>query len=101
MAYEEHQQSARNISAGCAVITLSDTRNESTDTSGAMIKDLLIKDGHSIVLYACMPDDPNKLKGLVEGLLNLPEIDAILANGGTGISRRDQTIGVIERSFEQ
>jgi molybdenum cofactor biosynthesis protein B len=52
-------------------------------------------------MYACMPDDPDKLHGLLQGLMNLPEIDAILTNGGTGISRRDQTIAVIERMLEQ
>jgi molybdenum cofactor biosynthesis protein B len=34
-------------------------------------------------------------------LLDDPSVDAILTNGGTGISRRDQTIGVIERAIEQ
>ena len=34
-------------------------------------------------------------------LLAHPDVDAVLTNGGTGISRRDQTIDVIERLIEQ
>jgi molybdenum cofactor biosynthesis protein B len=34
-------------------------------------------------------------------MLGREEIDVILTTGGTGISRRDQTIGVIEKLIEQ
>src|SRR5581483_10653669 len=33
-------------------------------------------------------------------LLSRPDVDAILTNGGTGISRRDQTIDVVERLLD-
>ena len=100
MSYQEHQQSAQDIVARCAVITLSDTRDESSDKSGARIKELLIEHGHSISHYAVIPDGPDRLGRLLQDLLNRPEIDAIFTNGGTGISRRDQTIAVIERNLD-
>src|SRR5262245_51253726 len=101
MAYEEHIRSARDLSARCAVITLSDTRHESNDKSGARIKELLAGDGHAVADYRVIPDDPQRLDESLTSLFGNPEIDAILTNGGTGMSRRDQTIGVIERRLEQ
>ncbi|MEO6436570.1 MAG: MogA/MoaB family molybdenum cofactor biosynthesis protein [Tepidisphaeraceae bacterium] len=100
MAYDQHTQSAKSIVARCAVITLSDTRTEQTDTSGQRIRELLEAEHHSIARYAVIPDDPTRLTSLLDELLGAVEagaaIDAIITNGGTGISRRDDTISVVE-----
>jgi molybdenum cofactor biosynthesis protein B len=101
MAYQEHLQSAKDISARCAVITLSDTRDETTDKSGARIKELLTDAGHVIEMYRVIPDDVAKLESLLQEILAGSQVDAILTNGGTGISRRDQTIAVIERNIDR
>ena len=101
MAYEQHIHTSETFVARCAVVTLSDTRNELTDKSGARIKELLIDQKHVVAGYAIIPDDPAKLEELLKGLLGRPDLDVILTNGGTGISQRDQTIGVIEKLITQ
>ena len=55
MAYEDHLQDAPE-QIGCAVITVSDTRDENTDKSGQLIKELLAGKGHKIVRYAIVKD---------------------------------------------
>src|SRR5436309_3206669 len=101
MAYEQHIHSSENLVARCAIVTLSDTRTESTDKSGTRIKELLTEQKHVIAAYSVIPDDPAKLEQLLKGVLARPDIDVILTNGGTGISKRDQTIGVIEKLIAQ
>jgi len=101
MAYQEHLQSAKEIRADCAVITLSDTRDESTDKSGARIKELLTEAGHSIALYRVIRDEPRMFGDLLRELLADPKINAILTNGGTGISKRDATVAVVESHLDQ
>jgi molybdenum cofactor biosynthesis protein B len=96
VAYQEHIRDAKSISARCAIITLSDTRTQDTDRSGQSIRALLEGDGHVVATYALIPDDPVRLTELLERLLSAAAIDVILTNGGTGISRRDNTIAVIE-----
>src|SRR5206468_10121847 len=96
----EHQRSSDEIVARCAVVTLSDTRTESTDRSGARIKELLSADGHQLVVYTILKDEPTELDKLLTQLLGRDDVDVILTNGGTGISRRDQTIGVIDRRLD-
>jgi len=101
MAYDEHQRASQSDVARCAVITLSDTRTEATDKSGARIKDLLTPAGHTIAHYQIVRDEPSQLEPLLVQLLGRTDVDVILTNGGTGISRRDQTIAVIEQHLEQ
>jgi len=97
MSHTEHKDSSAAISARCAVITLSDTRNEASDTSGAKIKTLLGSEHHLVNYYSIIRDEPRELTMLLEELLSSSDIDVILTNGGTGISRRDQTVAVIEK----
>ncbi len=101
MAYQQHQQAAKTESARCAILTLSDTRTEATDTSGARIRELLSESQHVIVDYQIIQDDPAQLDPVLASLIQRGDVDVILTNGGTGISRRDQTISVVERRLDQ
>jgi molybdenum cofactor biosynthesis protein B len=102
MAYDQHKSSAQSITARCAVITLSDTRTEQTDTSGQLIRRLLTESAppHEVRVYQIIKDDPATLSMLLEELLQSDGIDAVVTNGGTGIARRDQTIDVVQRTIE-
>ena len=101
MSYASHQKAGQVISARCAVITLSDTRTEATDKSGRSIQDLLIAAGHAVSIYKIVHDDPAVLKPLLLSCLANGALDCVLTNGGTGISRRDQTIDTIETYLDQ
>lgn len=100
MAYNQHIREAAGDVARCAVITLSDTRTEASDRSGQRIRALLEAQSHSVAHYQIIRDEPAVLDELLATLLGRDDIDVILTNGGTGISRRDQTIGVIERRLD-
>ena len=100
MAYEQHTDSAKNIRARCAVITLSDTRSTETDKSGQLVMRLLTEAGHATARYEIIKDDPDVLKSLLGQVLSSDAVDVVLTNGGTGVARRDQTIGVIEDALD-
>jgi molybdopterin adenylyltransferase len=101
MAYEQHLKDAATVIARCAVVTLSDTRTATTDKSGRRLRELLEGDGHRLVHYQIIPDDPAPLDELLGVLLGRHDVDVLLTNGGTGISRRDRTIEVVQRRVEQ
>jgi molybdenum cofactor biosynthesis protein B len=100
VSYAGHQHAAEGESPRCAIVTLSDTRTPETDTSGKMIADLLNSAGFSTAVQVLIPDEPTTLQKRMADLLAREDIDVVLTNGGTGISRRDQTIGVIEKLIE-
>lgn len=77
--------------ARVAIVTVSDTRTEADDTSGATIADLLRQGGHEVVARRILPDDPDRVRDALIELLHDPHCDGVLVNGGTGIARRDAT----------
>ena len=98
-AYDQHRHAAEPLLARCAVITLSDTRSASEDAGGDFIEQSLTAAGHSVLVRQLIPDDPARLQQLLNDLLSRPDLDAILTTGGTGISRRDQTIPVVQAAL--
>jgi molybdenum cofactor biosynthesis protein B len=86
---------------GCAVLTVSDTRTPATDTSGALIRELLTDAGHAVVDDRIVPDEPRLIREALAAWTARPEIRAILANGGTGIAARDTTYDVVAALLEK
>jgi molybdenum cofactor biosynthesis protein B len=78
-----------------AVLTVSDTRDWATDSSGQLIMTHLVRSGHQVVDRALVPDEPKWITEQVETWRGRGDVDAILITGGTGISRRDQTAETI------
>lgn len=87
---------ARSIAIDCAVVTISDTRTLDNDLSGRLICQLLQAAGHHIGRYQIIPDEPTQiLAELAAAIETVPPIQAIVFNGGTGISARDNTYAAI------
>src|SRR5262245_23987294 len=76
---------------GCFILTVSDTRTETTDTGGRAIADLLSAAGHTIAGRAIVKDDPDQVRATIERQFANPEVQAIITTGGTGITSRDST----------
>jgi molybdenum cofactor biosynthesis protein B len=74
-----------------AVLTVSDTRTRETDTSGDLIAERLLGAGHRVVGREIRPDDLQSLRALFRQWTEDPEVDVIIATGGTGLTRRDIT----------
>jgi molybdenum cofactor biosynthesis protein B len=96
-AAEHKAQAPRSVR--CAIVTVSDTRTEATDTSGAAIAMLLTAAGHVVVSRALVKDEPAIVRGLIERqLADDPSTGAqvIITTGGTGISSRDSTFEAVD-----
>jgi molybdopterin adenylyltransferase len=87
----EQHRSAAPTAVRCVVITVSDTRTLTTDTSGQLVVDRLTVAGHPVLERQIVPDEPDRLRPLLTALRDRPEVDAVLLTGGTGITSRDQT----------
>ncbi len=89
------------VSVNCAVITVSDTRTPETDKSGQLIQALLQNAGYLVREYTILKDQPSAIHLEVLGLCQLPGVDAVILNGGTGIAPRDTTYDAIETLLEK
>jgi molybdopterin adenylyltransferase len=85
----------------CAVITVSDTRTNETDKSGKLMIDLLMDANHQVNHYEIISDDKVGIEGTIKQVMYREDIEAILINGGTGISQRDVTMETIEPLLEK
>lgn len=99
-AHQEHKAQAP-MHIGCMVITCSDTRTSDTDTSGKLIMHLLKEQGHEVAAYHLVKDEPAQIKALIEEAAGNPSVQAVLINGGTGISRRDSTFEAVDAMLEK
>lgn len=98
--HHEHKSHAPK-SIGCMVITCSDTRTPHTDSSGQLIQRLLKEQGHTITAYHLVKDEPSEIKAqITQGTANA-QVQAIIINGGTGISRRDSTFEAVDAMLEK
>lgn len=88
-------------SVACAVLTASDTRTADDDTSGQRIHTLLHEAGHSVTAYVILPDDPDRIGAQLDAWLADATVQAVLVNGGTGLSPRDSTYEAVTGRLEK
>ena len=74
-----------------AVLTISDTRDEGSDRSGALLVERLTSAGHHLTGKAIVPDNVDAIRAQVRDWANDPKVDVIVSTGGTGFAPRDVT----------
>jgi molybdopterin adenylyltransferase len=79
-----------------AVVTISDTRDLDTDSSGALIVELLTAAGHQIVERQLVRDDLLVIRERFAKLRDAAAVQVVIATGGTGITARDVTPEALE-----
>lgn len=99
-SHKAHKEAAPR-SVPCMVITCSDTRTPENDTSGALIMSSLKGRGHAVVSYHLVKDDPSVIRKLIKQGAKDRHVQAIIVNGGTGISRRDSTFEAVDGLLEK
>ncbi|NVZ08510.1 molybdenum cofactor biosynthesis protein B [Allochromatium humboldtianum] len=74
-----------------AILTVSDSRDESRDTSGQLLRERAEAAGHAVVAREIVRDDVYLLRAVFSRWIADPEIEVILSTGGTGVTGRDST----------
>ena len=79
-----------------AVLTVSDTRDETNDTSGRLLADRVAAAGHVVADKAIVRDDVDAIRARIRAWATSGDVDAIVTTGGTGITGRDVTPEAVE-----
>jgi len=74
-----------------AILTVSDTRTASDDRSGAILVDRVTEGGHRVAAKAIVRDDKAAIVAQLKTWIADPQIDVVIATGGTGVTGRDVT----------
>lgn len=84
-----------------ALLTVSDTRTPSDDTSGDILAERIKAAGHRLVARAIERDDAGVLANRLNTWIDDPQIDAVITTGGTGLTGRDVTPEALDRVKEK
>ncbi len=96
-----HANKSEFLPVNIAVLTVSDTRTPEDDRSGDILVERLEGAGHKLAARAIVKDETDLIAGQLQQWIDDPEIDAVLATGGTGVTGRDVTPEALAQVVEK
>jgi molybdenum cofactor biosynthesis protein B len=84
-----------------AVLTVSDTRDEESDTSGHLLAGRVTSAGHELADKQLVPDDVDAIRARINAWVASGTVDAIVTTGGTGLTGRDVTPEAVRPMFDK
>jgi molybdopterin adenylyltransferase len=84
-----------------AVLTISDSRDASNDTSGDLLAQRILAAGHELKARALVRDDKARIQQQAKQWIEDPGIDVIISTGGTGLTGRDVTPEALRELFDK
>jgi molybdenum cofactor biosynthesis protein B len=84
-----------------AILTVSDTRDRSNDTSGDTLAARIAESGHTLAVRTIVTDDLARIAAQLKAWIDDPQIDAVISTGGTGLTGRDVTVEAFKSVFEK
>ncbi|MBR0674267.1 molybdenum cofactor biosynthesis protein B [Neoroseomonas soli] len=84
-----------------AVLTVSDTRDMTTDTSGRALQERIEAGGHHCVAREIAKDDAGLIEAVLRRWIADANVDCVITTGGTGITGRDVTPEAFKRVLEK
>ncbi len=79
------------VPLGGAILTVSDTRTASNDTSGDLLADRVTSAGHMLEARERVRDDVAAIRSVVSGWIAARDVEFVITTGGTGVTGRDGT----------
>ena len=89
------------MAVSIAVLTVSDTRTKADDRSGDTLVERLTAAGHTLADRAIVKDDVDEIEAQLRTWIGHPEVDCVIATGGTGVTGRDVTPEALDRVCEK
>lgn len=89
------------ISLNVAVLTVSDTRDEESDTSGRYLTNAATEAGHTVLQKQIVKDDKYQLRKTVSNWIASDKVQVVLCTGGTGFTERDTTPEALSVLFDK
>lgn len=84
-----------------AILTVSDTRDRKSDTSGDILQERIESAGHTLAARTLVRDDVQTIRNIISTWTIDPDIDVIISTGGTGLTGRDVTVEAVTPLFDK
>lgn len=89
------------IPLGIALLTVSDSRSQEDDRSGQLLAERIQQAGHLLRGRKLVPDDNLAIVSQLRAWIAQPDIEVIIATGGTGVTGRDVTPEAFHSVYEK
>ena len=89
------------IPINIAVLTVSDSRTEADDRSGATLVARIKGAGHTVAEKAIVRDDVDAIAAKLRDWIADDGVDAVISTGGTGVTGRDVTPEAFHSVYEK
>ena len=89
------------LAVNIALLTVSDTRTEADDRSGGTLAELVATAGHRVAARRIVRDEFAAITQQLRAWIADPEIDVVIATGGTGVTGRDVTPEAFHSLYEK
>jgi molybdenum cofactor biosynthesis protein B len=84
-----------------AVLTISDSRDLSTDRSGDVLVERLAAAGHQLADRRIVKDEQALIEAQLRAWIDDPEVEVVITTGGTGVTGRDVTPEALHAVIEK
>lgn len=84
-----------------AVLTISDTRDATSDTSGLLLAERIVRDGHILADRDLVKDEVPQIRACMQHWIIDQNVDVIISTGGTGLTGRDVTPEAVRPLFDK
>lgn len=89
------------VSAAIAVLTVSDRRDASNDSSGDYLREAATDAGHQVIDHAIVKDNKYRIRAIVSSWIASSDVQVILINGGTGFNAGNSTPEALQPLFDR
>lgn len=89
------------VATAIAVLTVSDRRDASSDSSGDYLREAATEAGHQVIDHAIVKDNKYRIRAIVSSWIASEEIQVILINGGTGFNQGNSTPEALQPLFDR
>jgi len=96
-----NKQDVEFLPLNIAILTVSDSRTEDTDTAGKLLVEKLTDAGHNLAEKVIVLDNIYKVREIVSRWIANPEVQVIISTGGTGLTGRDITPEAVQPLFDK
>jgi molybdopterin adenylyltransferase len=86
---------------GTVIVAVSDSRDLTSDRSGALLEDRLQQAGHLVVMRVVIPDEIPDIQAEVQKWVADSRVHSVIVTGGTGVTERDVTPEALEPIFDK
>ncbi|MBP2170435.1 molybdenum cofactor biosynthesis protein B [Erwinia toletana] len=87
--------------AAIAVLTVSDKRDATNDSSGDYLREAASEAGHEVIDHAIVKDNKYRIRAIVSSWIASDDVQVILINGGTGFSASNSTPEALQPLFDR